>query len=288
MLPGIYPAQLSGAGCHRPWAAPIPDPLEHPDAGGGRRFSTDQDPSAIIINKEHLVPQVLPLFDSLAIPFLLVCGFLLSASFPWPRFSFSLGRGRCRSPFSLFHTIPTWRFFCREGSWPAPARAGPFPSHQAYSAPQPAARKKFPNFEKIITDAIAFPPPMTHNGVGFRVIRGRPPAKPPQDTGFCPQGGSQGDSIMAHRNGRQRPHQRVGEYPSAMPLGYGEPRNMIETGKEGTKASGCRAGYRCRPGFRQMPRCWLLLTGRIAEEGRDIVRYIIECLLVPDINLCYI
>ena len=121
---------------------------------------------------------------------------------------------------------------------PAPARAGPFPSHQAYSAPQPAARKKFPNFEKIITDAIAFPPPMTHNGVGFRVIRGRPPAKPPQDTGFCPQGGSQGDSIMAHRNGRQRPHQRVGEYPSAMPLGYGETRNRIETGKEGTKANG--------------------------------------------------
>ena len=117
--------------------------------GGGRRFSTDQDPGAIIINKEHLVPQVLPLFDSLAIPFLLVCGFLLSASFPWPRFSFSLGRGRCRSPFSLFHTIPTWRFFYREGSWPAPARAGLFPSHQAYSAPQPAARKNFQILKKL-------------------------------------------------------------------------------------------------------------------------------------------
>ena len=25
MLPGIYPAQLSGADSHRPWAAPIPD-----------------------------------------------------------------------------------------------------------------------------------------------------------------------------------------------------------------------------------------------------------------------
>ena len=172
--------------------------------GGGRRFSTDQDPGAIIINKEHLVPQVLPLFDSLAIPFFLVCGFLLSASFPWPRFSFSLGRGRCRSPFRF--SIP----FQPGGSFACPGtgRAVSFASGVFRAAA--GGQEKFPKLEKVITDAIAFPPPMTHNGVSFRVIRGRPPAKPPQDTGFCPQGGSQGDSIMAHRNGRQGPHQRVG------------------------------------------------------------------------------
>lgn len=77
-------------------------------------------------------------------------------------------------------------------AWPAPARAGPFPSHQAYSAPQPAARKKFPNLEKIITDAIAFPPPMTHNGVGFRVIRGRPPCQTSSGYWFLTAGGIPG------------------------------------------------------------------------------------------------
>ena len=179
--------------------------------GGGRRFSTDQDPGAIIINKEHLVPQVLPLFDSLAIPFFLVCGFLLSASFPWPF-------------VCIFSMAPVF-FFPRQRPLPLPFFAFPYHSNlkvllQGRSLACPGTgravsfasgvfraaaggQEKFPKLEKVITDAIAFPPPMTHNGVGFRVIRGRPPAKPPQDTGFCPQGGSQGDSIMAHRNGRQ-------------------------------------------------------------------------------------
>ena len=73
-----------------------------------------------------------------------------------------------------------------------------------------------------------------------------------------------------------------------MLLGYGEPQNRIETGKEGTKANGAVQAIAAGQGADKMPRCWLLLTGRIAAEGRDIVRYIIECLLVPDINLCYI
>ena len=263
-------------------------PREHPDAGGGRRLSTDQDPGAIIINKEHLVPQVLPLFDSLAIPFLLVCGFLLSASFPWPRFSFSLGRGRCRSPFSLFHTIPTWRFFYREGSWPAPARAGLFPSHQAYSAPQPAARKKFPNFEKIITDAIAFPPPMTHNGVWFSGNKSKAPCQTSSRYWFLPAGGIPG----GFHHGA--PKQEAETAPTCRVISQCDAPWVWRTpeqdrdGKRGNESKRRRAGDRCRPGCRQMPRCWLLLTGRIAEEGRDIVRYIIECLLVPDINLCYI
>ena len=183
-------------------------PREHPDAGGGRRLSTDQDPGAIILIRNTL--------------FRRSCRFLILLRFRFFSSAASFCLHLFHGPGFLFPSAeaaaPLFRFsipFQPGGSFACPGtgRAVSFASgvfRAAAGGQQPAARKKFPNFEKIITDAIAFPPPMTHNGAGFRVIRVRPLPNLLRILVFARRGGSQGDSIMAHRNGRQRPHQRVG------------------------------------------------------------------------------
>ena len=53
-------------------------------------------------------------------------------------------------------------------------------------------QEKIPNFEKIITDAIAFPPPMTHNGVWFSGNKSKAPCQTSSRYWFLPAGGIPG------------------------------------------------------------------------------------------------
>ena len=122
--------------------------------------------------------------------------------------------------------------------------------------------------KKIITDAIAFPPPMTHNGVSFRVIRGRPPAKPPQDTGFCPQGGIPG----GFHHGA--PKQEAETAPTCRVISQCDAPWVWRTpeqdrdGKRGNESKRRRAGDRCWPGCRQNAPV-LAASNRPHSSGRE-------------------
>ena len=151
---------------------------------------------------------------------------------------------------------------------PAPARAGPFPSHQAYSAPQPAARKKFPNFEKIITDAIAFPPPMTHNGVWFSGNKSKAPCQTSSRYWFLPAGGIPG----GFHHGA--PKQEAETAPTCRVISQCDAPWVWRTpeqdrdGKRGNESKRRRAGDRCWPGCRQNAPV-LAASNRPHSRGRE-------------------
>ena len=129
-------------------------------------------------------------------------------------------------------------------------------------------QKKFPNFEKIITDAIAFPPPMTHNGVGFRVIRGRPPCQTSSRYWFLPAGGIPGGF---HHGALKR---EAVTAPTCRGISQCDApwvwRNAEQDrdGKKGNESKRRRAGDRCWPGCRQNAPV-LAASNRPHSSGRE-------------------
>ena len=112
-------------------------------------------------------------------------------------------------------------------------------------------QEKIPNFEKIITDAIAFPPPMTHNGVWFSGNKSKAPCQTSSRYWFLPAGGIPG----GFHHGA--PKQEAETAPTCRVISQCDAPWVWRTpeqdrdGKRGNESKRRRAGDRCWPGCRQ-------------------------------------
>ena len=129
-------------------------------------------------------------------------------------------------------------------------------------------QEKIPNFEKIITDAIAFPPPMTHNGVWFSGNKSKAPCQTSSRYWFLPAGGIPG----GFHHGA--PKQEAETAPTCRVISQCDAPWVWRTpeqdrdGKRGNESKRRRAGDRCWPGCRQNAPV-LAASNRPHSSGRE-------------------